>query len=85
MNLPKILAKLQIFLIFIKLSSAMTTVWMTVLTPTWLVGSAFLGGSLYCSFIWLIKVTIFLVKRKNKRESSLLMMQCWPILTAASS
>lgn len=70
-NLPKILAKLQVFLIFIKLSSAMTTVWMTVLTPTWLVGSAFLGGSLYCSFICLVKLAVYVFKRKNKRESTM--------------
>lgn len=65
------ISKLQIFLIFIKVSSAMNSVWMTVLTPFWLAGSAFLGGSVYCTFLFLIKLSLFIFKRNNKNESNL--------------
>lgn len=57
----------------------MNSIWMTVLTPTWLFGSAFVGGAVYCLLLFLVKLALFVFRKKNKGESSLdlTVVQCY--------
>lgn len=69
--LPKIICKLQIFLVMLKLSGGMSSLWVNILTPTWLFGSAVIGCIIYSSAQFLLKLAIFVFMRKLKDESRL--------------
>lgn len=74
-NFPKIVLKFQIFLAFLKISSRMTSLWINLLTPTWLFGSAAIGCFIYTFFYSILKLAWYLFHRKNKEESRLLITQ----------
>ena len=69
-NFPKIVMKFQIFLAFLKVSSHMTSLWINLLTPTWLFGSAAIGCFIYTFFFSILKLAWYLFHKKNKEESS---------------
>lgn len=63
------MAKFQLFLAFLKVSSKMGALWINLLTPTWLFGSAAVGCYIYTFFYSILKVALYLFQRKNKEES----------------
>lgn len=67
-------AKLQIFLVFLKLSSNMGSLWINLLTPTWLFGSAGIGCFIYTFFNSILKLALYLFQKKNKDESRIALL-----------
>lgn len=70
-NFPKILVKLQIFLVILKLTFNLETHWIYILTPTWLVGSAVVVCLIFVFATSILKAAVYLFKRKAKDESRL--------------
>ena len=53
-----------------KLATPMTSLWITILTPAWLFGSACIGGTIYSLVILFIRLALYLFRKKHKAESS---------------
>lgn len=60
---------MQLLLVFMKLATPMTSLWITVLTPAWLFGSACIGGTIYSLVILFIRLALYLFRKKHKAES----------------